>query len=327
MSAAGSPAAGFRSALRLLADRLPEVRPVAGAPALLEQLPGDQEPPHLMDAEVLEDATLRARPVPGDPEPGFAAFLDGTQRSRVLGWAGPAPVVYGEVAAAIRVRVERRLVAWGTPLIERHLYAPLPYVPAGLTSAFAGALDVVDTARADADGALPARHPALLLERAKVAVSRDREMVERRLAERWCDAEGGTLLVDGGLGASEALARTATVVGLVKTHRTLFVSDEALDTLAALPRGARTSAFRITTGVRAPVRSWYLRLREPAGHDVLWGLVRVETADDASPPTARADAVSRWILAESAPLAVPDARWDRLLYGVWNAEQTMRAVL
>jgi hypothetical protein len=53
----------------------------------------------------------------------------------------------------------------------------------------------------------------------------------------------------------------------------------------------------------------------------------VEVADDAAPAGARADAVSRWILSESVPLAVPDARWDRLLYGVWNAEQVMRAVL
>ena len=51
--------------------------------------------------------------------------------------------------------------------------------------------------------------------------------------------------------------------------------------------------------------SWYLRLRDPAGRDPMWGLVRVEIAHpDAAELHAigdRADEVSRWILAEIEP--------------------------
>jgi hypothetical protein len=35
--------------------------------------------------------------------------------------------------------------------------------------------------------------------------------------------------------------------------------------------------------------------------------------------------VSRWILAERAPLALPDARWDRMVYGIRDCEEFLRA--
>ena len=72
------------------------------------------------------------------------------------------------------------------------------------------------------------------------------------------------------------------------------------------------------------------RLRDPVGHDPLWGLVRVEIAqpprislDDVGP---QADTISRWILAESSPLAMPDARWDKMVYGIRDCEEFLRAV-
>jgi hypothetical protein len=88
--------------------------------------------------------------------------------------------------------------------------------------------------------------------------------------------------------------------------------------------------FRITSRKRTTVASWYLRLRDPAGHDPMWGLVRVEVAhpapDAADRIGERADEVSRWILAEVAPLALPDARWDKMVYGVRDCEEFLRAI-
>jgi hypothetical protein len=43
--------------------------------------------------------------------------------------------------------------------------------------------------------------------------------------------------------------------------------------------------------------------------------------------TARADLVSRWLLAERAPVALPDARWDVMVYGVRECEQYLSAIL
>jgi hypothetical protein len=41
--------------------------------------------------------------------------------------------------------------------------------------------------------------------------------------------------------------------------------------------------------------------------------------------TERADAISRWIMADRAPVSAPDRRWDRLLYGISSVEQYLKA--
>jgi hypothetical protein len=88
--------------------------------------------------------------------------------------------------------------------------------------------------------------------------------------------------------------------------------------------GERTSVFEPLTRRWTPVHSWYLRLRDPAGHDAFWGMVRVEIS--ARVDSARvADQVSSWLLAERTPLTLPHARWDRLLYPLHDCEQFLRA--
>jgi hypothetical protein len=63
----------------------------------------------------------------------------------------------------------------------------------------------------------------------------------------------------------------------------------------------------------------------------MWGLVRVEVAPPAAGGDAgvgrRADEVSRWILAEVAPVALPDGRWDKMVYGVRDCEEFLRAIM
>ena len=61
------------------------------------------------------------------------------------------------------------------------------------------------------------------------------------------------------------------------------------------------------------------------------GLLRVEAADRAPDETpeslgARADRLWRWILAESAPIALPDGRWDKMVYGIRDCEQFLSAI-
>ena len=131
--------------------------------------------------------------------------------------------------------------------------------------------------------------------------------------------------VDGGISGSERVARSPCAIGIVKSHRTLYAEPQAIATVLGLRRGERSSAFRVTSSRRASVASWYLRLRDVEGHDPMFGLVRLEIAD-AEDVEARADEVSRWILAEVAPVALPDARWDRMLYGVRDCEEFLRAV-
>ncbi|MGH7717535.1 MAG: hypothetical protein ACREON_01655 [Gemmatimonadaceae bacterium] len=314
----------FRAALRQVMQRVPRVRPLAQGSLPLERMPGDAEPPRLIDAQVVEDATVRARRVPGDAEPGFAAFLDGSQHSEVVAWHGPAPIVIGVVGAVIRSRVDRRLVTWGSPRLETRLYVPFAYTQRVEWEEAFPRGSLIDTTRSAADGAIPPAHPTLLLERAKQAVQHDREVAERELAHAWCARENRPLFVDGSISASEVLAASECSVGVVKSHRTLYVDAEALGIVLSLGRGERSSVVRIASRGRSSVLSWYLRLRDYAAHDALWGLVRVEVAESAR-ITERADEVSRWVLAETVPTAMPDPRWDRMTYPILNCEEYLRS--
>lgn len=325
----------FRSAQRSLRGWSAELPLSAGTGAPLEAITSAPEPPRLVSAPVVEDHALRRRRVDGDPVVGFGAFLDGIQRSRVLAYHDGLPVVFGVVAAVIRVRVNRRLHTWaGGPLVERRVYLPEAYLPPELASHFrADGLEVSDTTSVVPDQAVPIRHPLALLDRAVHLVQEDRERAEQTLAERWCRQEGAPLFIDGGVNKSELVARSACAVGVVKSHRTLYVEGQALDRVLGLRRGERSSVFRIPSARRTSVASWYLRLRDPAGHDPLFGLVRVEAADPehAGEPrealTSRADQFSRWILAECSPLALPDGRWDRMVYGIRDCEEFLKAVI
>ena len=303
--------AGFRSAQRALDQWVVTARPLDGAGPILEAVATRADAPRLVASEVVEGGPgLARRPVPGAPEVGFSAFLDGTQQSRLLAYIEGVPVVYGAVGAVIRVRRDRRMTTYSHgPLVERGVYGPAALLPA---------IDgMVDTGPVDVDDV----HPAFLLERAVHVVQERRERLERLLAERWYATESAPLWIDGGLAAFAPSA-----VGVVKSHRTLYVDRGGLQVICALAGGERTSVVRVVPKHRTPVLSWYLRMREPEGRGPLWGLVRVEIADAVKDVTARADTISRWVLAEVAPLALPDPRWDTLVYGVRDCEEYLRAV-
>ena len=334
---AAAPAAdaplSFTAIQRRLGARLPGAGGLADTGGSLEALPRAVEPARISPAAPIEGHAVRAVRVEGDPVVGFGAFLDGTQHSRVVHYADGLPIVFGTVAAVVRVRTNRRLTTWArAPRVERRLYAPGTYLAPAVIDALADlGIEVVDTTVPDRAGELPSPHPLALLERAVHFVQADRQRAEQTLAEEWCAREKAPLFVDGGVSASDVVATSACTVGVIKSHRTLYVDGDALRSVLALRRGQRSSVFRIAAARRTPVASWYLRLRDPAGHDPMWGLVRVEAADRraAERPddlAARADLISRWVLAEVSPLALPDGRWDKMVYGIRDCEEFLRAV-
>jgi hypothetical protein len=316
------PVATFHDAVRILAHRVPGVVTVSSTAPTLERLEGAHEAPRVIDAQVVENATV-ARAVSGAPTPAFAAFLDGVQESHVAPTAGKVPIVWGRIAAVIQQRSNRRLHTWERPIVECRFYAPLSVLDPSTRAALADTC-IVDTLRSE-DDALISRHPVHVIEQALHAVQRDRERAERTLAERWCQTVGEPLMVDGSISGSEIVAGHPCAVGVVKSHRQLYASAALLDVILGLASGERTPVVRIAPSHRTSVHSWYLRLRDPVAHDALWGIVRVEIAESAD-PTARADEVSRWVLAERAPLALPDARWDRMAYAVRGCEEFLRAI-
>lgn len=325
-------AASFREAQRILLDGAGGGEPLSEPGAALEMMSAPAEQARLISSDVIEGTTLRARPVVGEPTVGFSAFLDGTQQSRVVHYARGLPIVFGTVAAVIRVRINRRMVTWRRPLVASALYVPKTFLPVPLWShAERAGFRVVDTTASPDEDRSAIAHPLDLLERAVHAVQRDRERSEQELAESWCSHERSPLYIDGSVSKSDVVAASTCTVGVVKSHRTLYLAESALHTVLGMPHGYRSSVFRVTSRSRNPVASWYLRVRPAAGRDPMWGLVRIEIA--APDPTAhparlsdRADEISRWVLAESSPLALPDGRWDKMVYGIRDCEEYLRAI-
>ena len=327
------PDAASRAALRSLMERLPGMSVVEGGsiePAM------SSDPPLLRSAKIVEGSSLRVVKVPDFTRhtvSGFGAFLDGTQQVRLVAHHFGMPVVFGTVAAGVRIRVNRRLITWGhqPPRVERKIYLPLRYLPPlaeihdASREVARGSWEIVDTSTADKDGEYPSQHPAVLQERATRAVDRERDRVEDALAEAWCARAEAPLFIDGGISRSERVASSSCAVGVIKSHRTLYFDGTEVGKVLGLKKGERTSVFRVSPRSRNAVLSWYLRLRDEAGHDPMWGLVRIEVAES-DRPTERADEISRWVMAETTPLSLPDGRWDKMAYGVRDCEEFLRAI-
>jgi hypothetical protein len=165
-------------------------------------------------------------------------------------------------------------------------------------------------------------HPLRDLELARRVVDRVRGSLELEVYDRFRSSSDDWLVVDGSLSVSSALAADRHAVGISKSHTALPFSGEELDRYLRLPAGSRSSLFQ-PGGERAPVIAWALRLWPFEGQGLLHGLVRIEVAPSNGTP-ARADRISRWILAERVPLS-GDPRWDRLLYGIHSVEQYLKA--
>lgn len=325
----GSWPSSLHEAARFVLRHLPDSAPFEGAPTEADRLSRSDEPPELIAPSVLEGDEFRAVEV-GDPRllriSGFSAFLDGAQDIRVVNYAAGIPVVWATVSAAVRARVNRRLVSWRgrPPVVSGRYYIPLRYVDQ-IAPEFRSHSGVIDTGLPDSKGAVPSRHPAALMEAAVKRVQNDRERVELELGEEWCAAGEGVLYVDGSITSSRIVSASLSAVGVIKSHRRLYAEGNAFNVLVTLKAGHRTSVFKVEPRGRHAVASWYVRIRPATGRDVLFGLVRVEAAID-SDITARADEISRWIIAEGAPLALPDGRWDKMSYGIRHTEEFLRAI-
>lgn len=315
----------FEAIARRLALALPESRAVEGE-APLELSTSSRQPARLNSATIIEGAEVRALSVTAPPTIGFAAFLDGTQNSRVVRYAhAGVPIVVGTVAAVIRERRDKRMFTWAHS-IERRLYVSRPNVAEAVWRRLGEqGMPLADTSESDAE---PTAHPLALRETAIQRVQQDRDRAEQTLARDWFARDERPLLIDGGISGSEPIARASGAVGVIKSHRTLYASGDALATILALESGQRSSVFLVSPPKRTSVASWYLRIRDARGREPMWGLVRVEVATpDGGAVTDRADEVSRWILAESSPIAMPDSRWDKMVYGVRDCEEFLRAVV
>jgi hypothetical protein len=277
---------------------------------------GRAEEATIRPARLVEGSKLQAIPVgAAEAWPFPLAYLDGIQHLQVVGYAGSSPVLVAEIAAAVRERQERRL---RTVVQARRLLV------LARPAALAAAGDVLADYQAIALPTEDPPHPVRDLVNAARALDRARGALEIVVGDEYRHRSEGWLLVDGSLADSPRWAGDPRMVGVSKSHSVLPFEGGDLELYLRLPAGYRSSVYAPETRSLAPVRAWGLRLWPWEGKDLLHGLVRVEVAPE-NDSSERADAISRWILAERAPISTPDKRWDRLLYGVYSVEQYLKA--
>lgn len=279
---------------------------------------GRKEEAAIRPARLVEHSSLRTLNVgPAEPCPEPLAFLDGIQHYQVVAYDGTSPLIAGVAAAAVRERADRRL----TTVVERRRRVLVGR--AGALERFARRYaDFEPVALEEEDE----QHPVREIDRAVARIDQARSALEQQAGRLYRERSQAWLVVDGSLAESTSFAEDPRMLGVSKSHATLPFRGEELARYLALPPGHRSSIFEPASRRFAPVYAWGLRLWPWEGRDLLFGLVRVEAAQ--RPETLeQADRWSRWILAERAPVSAPDARWDRLLYGIHNVEDYLRATL
>ncbi|OLC06294.1 MAG: hypothetical protein AUH42_06000 [Gemmatimonadetes bacterium 13_1_40CM_70_11] len=272
-------------------------------------------------AQLVEDERVAVHAVAPGRGPVAVTFLDGIQRWTVVGYDGVVPIVRGYVAAAARRRGADRRLRTAREAARELAVAPLTLLRPGVRRA----LEESGAAVVDLDAAA-AGQPGRMLVAAQQAVNAERVRVETEVAEDAVRSLGAEewLVVDGLLSESARLAGHPRALGVIKSHSAQYFEGAELQTALTCPASARTSVFRPRGRARHEVYSWYLRLWPWEGNDLLFGLLRIEArAHDAT--VASATAVSGWLLAERAPLATPDTRFDRLLYPIHDVETYLRS--
>ena len=279
-------------------------------------------------------------------------FLDGVQSSREIGRIGMSPVIVSTVAATIVNRCGRRFSRMpleSPPVVVQAVILPRSAGDAGV-EAFWGLLLaagfselgpnevpstphlVLDSAEyiAEAD---PSDYVGMR-ERARVRVRGLRERLEGGMLRQWegdnrvLDDADAWIAVDGQLENIRESNRRA--VGLIKSvARPEFVGKD-VGMLLDLEPGMRTTSFvpdwqlRLDPGKQRT--SWYLRMWPPQrGADALGSLMRVEAPRETEPD--QVDEISRWILAERAPLAKPDPRWPAMIYPIQYVEKILKPLV
>jgi hypothetical protein len=304
---------------------------------------------------------LEAPPGPRDPgshdgTSRLCYFLDGVQSSREIGRIEMAPVIVATVAAAIVNRCDRRFSRMpleNPPTVVQAVILPRSIGDAGVESFWdllLGAgfselgpedtpfsshliLDSVEypdkgNEKTDSSDYVGMR------ERARGRVRSLRERLEGGMLRAW-EGDDRTLedpdawiAVDGQLQDLSESNRRA--VGLIKSvARPEFVGRD-VGMLLDLEPGMRTTSFAPDWQLRRSPgdhrTSWYLRMWPPQrGADALGSLMRVEAPRDTEPETV--DEISRWILAERAPLAKPDPRWPAMIYPIHYVEKILKPLV
>jgi hypothetical protein len=343
----------FVRALEGAARQGVHIAPGSGAGDLEFQQLGSGAP----DGELPAGRPRHLETPPGPRDPGapdgtsrLCYFLDGVQTSREVGRIGALPVAVATVAAAIVNRCERRfrrLELEGPPVVVRAVILPRRAGDERVETLWQllreagfselrfheapGSPDLLlDSTEFAAEAELDPSDYVGLRERALGRVRSLRERLEGELLSRWelddrvLDSEDW-IAVDGQL--SDLRVSNRRAIGLIKSVARPEFTGPDVEWLMELEPGRRTTSFVPDWQLRRDPgeqrTSWYMRIWPPQrGADALGSLVRVEAPGDT--PPEQVDEITRWVLAERAPISRPDPRWATMIYPIHYIEKVLK---
>ncbi len=284
------------------------------------------------------EGPIEARPIPKSlSRTKLRYFLDGAQHTFPAARLGHVPIYRSLTAAGILERSDdgdtrlmpdsvRMIASWIVP--EAIESDDIRYVCEGLRAIGGEIVDPLINQHSNRDDYLRAASDYLRIEQRAMATTNEiREGLETALLQQWSQRTGATgdwIVVDGQLRKP-----VPNAVGLVKSFTYQYVTGSEAAALFSLPAGQRSSAFISSNQYRERdpdfrARTlWYLRFHNPEGLDARHGLIRLEAAPEFR-DAERLDELSGWLLAERAPRASADARWDSLIYPIHLLERLLK---
>jgi len=280
-------------------------------------------------------------------------FLDGVQSSREIGRIEMSPVIVATVAAAVVNRCDRRFSRMpleSPPAIVQAVILPRSAGDARVRAFWELLLEagfselgpeeipssphlVLDSVEYLGEETDPSDYVGMR-ERARGRVRSLRERLEGGMLREWelddrvLEDRDAWIAVDGQL--QDLTESNRRAVGLIKSvARPEFVGRD-VGMLLDLEPGMRTTSFVPDWQLRRSPgdhrTSWYLRVWPPQrGADALGSLMRVEAPRDLE--SEQIDEISRWILAERAPLSKPDPRWPAMIYPIHYVEKILKPLV
>ena len=289
-----------------------------------------------MDAQLSPEATFeeehydiaRARPrmgsadffeIPQKPSRRMALQLFQTGHSRsflvgkISGDDDVRPVHYASVASAVLTRDEGRLFPFTRPLTADLILLDMNGLNGEkveeIVERYREGIEIIDTKPTE-PGYKNRRLAAI-----NAAAGVQREMMEEGLLALDEGREAGVLVVvDGSLEGIEGAARMPGILGLVPADADLLGEGTAV---LDCPFGARTGLDNVG---HPPV--FYMRLRDAAGMNPDFGLVRVELGldpDGGAPDEVWASDVASLLLNERFPVDFGSEAWDKSIFVLSNA--------
>ncbi len=238
---------------------------------------------------------------------GFRYFMDGAQRTflwRYYSFNGLKVPVYLHFSGA--VILERISPAKFIPRYQSFRSSLI--LPSFLYEEYKDEVEAVDS------GASKPWDMGEMKARAEVKSRALRQELEVSLMNNFFEECDELLVKDGNI----AEAKSSRVVGIVKTHATLYLQErypELQLRVWNMQKYHRSPVFSLKLLDGSRVNSFYLRLHDPLEPER--GLIRVEFSKQ------DVQKISEWLIAESL-IAAKCSRWDRQIYPIQKCEEYIK---